>query len=258
MKKRVFVTFACMILCFCLMLGVCAKGTPCDHWFIRHNGDGTAPQIDTAFSYLDRYSAYYMDKAANEQGEKVLYLTFDAGYENGNIAKILDVLKEEEVPGAFFILGNLVWKNKDLLVRMKEEGHLVCNHTSRHGDMSRADRTTFEREIRELEEQYREAMGCDLDPFYRPPEGKFVEDNVKWAEELGYTTVLWSFAYPDWDNGRQPRTDWAKEKILSNTHPGEILLLHPTSQTNASIMKELIVTWKQMGYRFASLDNLTK
>lgn len=225
------------------------------HWYIKHAGDHTQPPRDPCFSFMDAYQAYYLDTKSCES-DKVIYLTFDAGYENGNIAKILDVLKEENVPAAFFILQNLVYKNKDLLTRMTEEGHLVCNHTAHHKDMSKATKEEFEAELKEMEKVYREGTGYELAKFYRPPEGNFVEDNLAWAQELGYSTVLWSFAYADWDNTRQPDPERAKKKILSNTHPGEILLLHPTSDTNAAIMKDLITCWKNDGYRFGTLTEL--
>lgn len=226
------------------------------HWYIKHTGDHTPPERDPCFSFMDSYHAYYLDKNACDE-DKVIYLTFDAGYENGNIAKILDVLKEENVPAAFFILQNLVYKNKDLLTRMAQEGHLICNHTAHHKDMSKATQEEFIAELEEMEKVYREATGCELAKFYRPPEGNFVEENLAWADEMGYATVLWSFAYADWDNGKQPDPERAKKKILSNTHPGEILLLHPTSETNANILKELITTWKSEGYRFGTLTELT-
>ncbi|MDD6980431.1 MAG: polysaccharide deacetylase family protein [Clostridia bacterium] len=229
----------------------------CSHWYIRHTGDHTQPTADPRFSYLDSYKAFYVDKKSNEEN-KVIYLTFDAGYENGNVERILDTLKQENVPAAFFILQNLVYKNPDLLRRMTEEGHLVCNHTAHHKDMSQANKEEFQNELREMENVYREGCGKEIAKFYRPPEGNFVEENLAWAEEMGYVTVFWSFAYADWDNAKQPDPVRAKKKILDNSHPGEILLLHPTSKTNADILGDLIAAWKADGYRFGSLDELCK
>lgn len=224
-------------------------------WYIRRTTDHTQPVADARFSYLKNYPAYYLDARSTEE-DKVLYLTFDAGYENGNIARILDVLAEKGAVGSFFILQNLVYKNKDLLARMVQEGHLVCNHTAHHKDMTRTDRDAFTAELTEMEEVYRAGTGLELAKFYRPPEGRVNEDNVRWASEMGYKTVLWSFAYADWDNDKQPSEAAAKEKILAATHPGEIILLHPTSATNAAILGDLIDAWRADGYRLASLDAL--
>jgi peptidoglycan-N-acetylmuramic acid deacetylase len=239
-------------------VSVGATGKECDHWFIRHTGNHTPPTCDSRFSYMDRYAAYYMDQKAAEDDRKIIYLTFDAGYENGNISKVLDVLKEEHVPAAFFILQNMVDKNLYLLNRMVEEGHLICNHTARHKDMSKADEAAFCAELQKMEQVYRDATGKELAKFYRPPEGKFVEQNLKWAQDMGYTTVLWSFAYADWDNKKQPSEQLAKEKILQNVHSGEIMLLHPTSATNAAILGDVIRTLKNEGYVFKSLTELAK
>ncbi len=228
-------------------------------WYAKRNREHRQPPIEPAYSYIEKYDAYYVDKKHGDADEeKVLYLTFDAGYENGNIEKILDTLKREEVPGAFFILGHLIKKNPELVLRMKEEGHLVCNHTMRHNDMTRiTDEESFSRELRELEVLYRDKIGEEMARYYRPPEGRFSEENLKMAQRLGYKTIFWSFAYADWDNAKQPNEEEAIRKILDHTHNGAVILLHPTSATNAAILPELIGRWREMGYRFGTLDELT-
>ena len=223
-----------------------------DNWYFHHTKDGARPPIPAEMSYITEHNGYFIGP-----DEKVIYLTFDAGYENGNVARILDILKEEEVPGAFFILENLVTRNTDLVKRMAEEGHSVCNHTASHRDMTKIQtKEEFEAELAKMEEIYKEYTGCEIAKFYRPPEGKLSEPNVKWADELGYKTVMWSFAHADWDNAKQPNPESATEKILAETHNGEIILLHPTSATNAEILPTLIREWKKMGYRFGTLDEL--
>ncbi|MBE6599353.1 MAG: delta-lactam-biosynthetic de-N-acetylase [Ruminococcaceae bacterium] len=208
-------------------------------------------------SFIEDHGGYFLDRTVSEN-EPVIYLTFDAGYEKGNVEKILDTLKAENVPGAFFILDNLITTNTDLVKRMAEEGHLVCNHTAKHHDMSSVtDKEAFARELAALEEIYKEYTGYDMAMYYRPPEGRFSETNLIHAEELGYKTIFWSFAYADWDNNRQMSREKAMDKVLSGTHNGEILLLHPTSATNAEILPSLIKEWKRMGYRFGTLDELT-
>lgn len=230
------------------------------NWYVKRNPDHKQPALDPEQKIIEKYNAFYVDPNRGDNSEeKVIYLTFDAGYENGNIAKILDILAEEEVSAAFFILENLISSRPPLLKRMEDEGHFVCNHTTKHRDMSCVDsKEEFKKELESLESMYYNATGKSMKKFFRPPEGRFDEDNLKFADELGYTTVLWSLAYADWDNNKQPSTEYAKEKLLSNTHNGAIILLHPTSATNAEIMRDLIKTWKAEGYSFGTLDMLEK
>ena len=229
------------------------SSSPAMNWYCRHMKDGARPPIPPEMGELEQYGGCYLGA-----DEKVIYLTFDAGYENGNVEKILDVLKAEQVPGAFFILENLVLRNTELVKRMIAEGHTVCNHTARHKDMTAmTSKEEFAKELEAMERVYQETMGAELAKYYRPPEGRFNTDNLKWAQELGYRTILWSFAYADWDNNSQMSPEKAKAKVLAGTHNGEVLLLHPTSATNAAILGELIRSWKNMGYRFGTLDELT-
>jgi peptidoglycan-N-acetylmuramic acid deacetylase len=240
-----------MICCLsCFSFAVSAKEG--QHWYCAHVKDHVRPQADGALSYIEKYDGYYIGK-----DEKVIYLTFDAGYENGNVAKILDVLQEKQVPAAFFILSHLVDKETSLVNRMFDEGHTVCNHTARHKDLSQADRATFEKELNDLSALCLEKTSKPMAKYYRPPEGTFSENNLKWSKDLGYKTIFWSFAYADWDNQKQMSADAAKNKILSNIHPGEVMLLHPTSDTNATILGEVIDQCRAMGYRFGTLDELT-
>ena len=208
--------------------------------------------------FVEKLGGFFIDKNKTDSDtDKVVYLTFDAGYENGNVEKILDTLKDKEVRGAFFVLGNLVTSNTDLVKRMADEGHLVCNHTYHHRDMSKyTDKAEFALELTSLEDAYRKLTGREMSKYYRPPEGRFTEQNLKLAQEMGYSTVFWSFAYADWDNNKQPSAEYALKKILSNVHNGAVILLHPTSSTNAKIMPQLIDSLKSSGYRFGTLDEL--
>jgi peptidoglycan-N-acetylmuramic acid deacetylase len=227
------------------------------HWYVQRNQEHKQPVSDTTQTDLEQYGAYYVDKNHNESNEdKVLYLTFDAGYENGNVAKILNVLRAENVPAAFFVLKHIVLKERSLVERMINEGHLVCNHTMNHKDMSKLSGGEFEAEVNGLATLYREATGQDMPRYYRPPEGTYSIQNLKQAQSMGYKTIFWSFAYADWDNNKQPEPEQAKKKILDHVHNGAVLLLHPTSATNAAILGDLIRQWKAEGYRFGTLDEL--
>jgi peptidoglycan-N-acetylmuramic acid deacetylase len=224
------------------------------NWYIKKNGNST-PTFPKVAEKIDEYSAFYIGKC---EGEKKLYLTFDAGYENGNVEKILDTLKKENVPGAFFLLDNVIIKNTDLVLRMASEGHLVCNHTKNHKNLSSASEEEIKRDITALEKIYRERCGLEMSKYFRFPEGKFSIEALKTVNSLGYKTVFWSFAYCDWDNAKQPSREWAIKNVINNTHPGAVILLHPTSSTNAEILPELISIWRSMGYSFGTLDELTK
>lgn len=250
-------------LCLCCIISffsfsVSASEDTVFHWYCKRNSEHKQPTADENMQWIDQYGGYYIDRAhGDDSKEKVVYLTFDAGYENGNVEKILNVMKEENVRGAFFVLGHLIQKNPDLICRMANEGHLVCNHTVHHKDMSKFDdKEAFSRELGELEEQYQALTGQPMAKYYRPPEGTFDERSLRFASELGYRTVFWSLAYADWDNKKQPDPEKAKTLLLNYMHNGAVILLHPTSATNAQILKDLIVMLKSEGYRFGSLDEL--
>ena len=192
-----------------------------------------------------------------DTGRKVIYLTFDAGYENGCTAQILDVLQKHQVKAAFFLVGNYLEKNADLVRRMVSDGHTVGNHTMHHPDMSKiSEKQAFQKELQDLETLYKEVTGQEMVKYYRPPQGTFSEKNLKMAKELGYKTVFWSLAYVDWNNDSQPTKEQAFSKLIPRIHNGAVVLLHSTSRTNAAILDELLTRWEEMGYTFETLDQL--
>ena len=169
----------------------------------------------------------------------------------------MDTLKKHNVKAAFFLVGNYLQKNADLVRRMVEEGHIVGNHTMTHPDMSAiTDPAAFKAELEGLETLFKEVTGKDLPKYYRPPQGIYSEENLKLAKELGYQTVFWSLAYKDWDNNKQPTAEYALGKLIPRTHNGAVILLHSTSQTNAEVLDELLTQWKNLGYRFETVDKL--
>ena len=222
-------------------------------WGLSFREEGAPPIGNAGKDQLKTYDAAYM----GDPGEKKLYLTFDAGYENGCTEKILDILKQQQVPAAFFLVGNYLEKNADLVRRMVEEGHIVGNHTMHHYDMSKlTTQEAFSKELQDLEDLYRKTTGQEMRKFYRPPQGIYSEENLKMAQELGYKTVFWSLAYVDWNQDAQPKPEEAYAKLLPRTHNGAVVLLHSTSQTNADILEELIRKWKEMGYDFGTVEEL--
>ena len=255
MKKRdLLILLIAVVIALAVSVSVFASSAlSTGSWGLSFRQEGAPPIGNAGKDQLRQYQAAYIGNT----NEKVLYLTFDAGYENGCTAKILDTLKEKQVPAAFFLVGNYIRQSPDLVRRMVAEGHTVGNHTMHHYDMSRlSDKAAFSKELTDLEALYKETVGQELSKFYRPPQGIYSEENLKMAQELGYKTLFWSLAYVDWNNDAQPTREAAFAKLLPRTHNGAVVLLHSTSKTNAEILGELIDKWKAMGYRFGTLEEL--
>ena len=224
-----------------------------DNWGLSFPNEGESPVGNATAADLAQYGAYYLGDTA----QKVIYLTFDCGYENGYTGQILDVLKKHNAPAAFFVVGNMVESAPDIVKRMADEGHIVGNHTYHHPDMSSiSDQAAFQKELDDLSALYRQTTGRELSHFYRPPQGKYSAENLKQAQALGYKTVFWSLAYVDWYVDDQPTPEQAYSKLLPRIHDGAIVLLHSTSKTNADILDDLLTKWEGMGYSFSSLNQL--
>ena len=254
MQKRDLIIIAIAVILAIVMSTTLLLDTlPTASWGLSFRTEGRSPIGPASAAQLAQYDAVYL----GDPEEKVIYLTFDAGYENGSTAKILDTLAQYNVPAAFFLVGNYLKTHPDLVRRMVDEGHIVGNHTMTHPDMSKiSDSAAFEKELQDLEDLYFSVTEQKMPKFYRPPQGTFSEENLKMAKKLGYKTVFWSLAYVDWNNDAQPDPAASVEKLLSRTHNGMIVLLHSTSQTNAQILPTLLENWQQMGYEFRSIEDL--
>lgn len=223
------------------------------NWGLSFQEDGKPPIADVSAAELEKNNAYYI----KETEEKILYLTFDAGYENGYTPAILDALKKHNATATFFIVGHYLESSPDLVKRMVAEGHTVGNHSYHHPDMSGMGKEEFQKELESLENLFFEICGEKMVKFYRPPQGKFSESNLKLAKELGYKTFFWSLAYVDWDVNNQPSHEDALDKLTRRVHPGAIVLLHSTSKTNGEILDKILTKWEEMGYVFGSLEDFT-
>ena len=220
-------------------------------WGIKRNDNHEQPDVgENNKKILEENNGICMGN--NEK--KYIYLTFDQGYEAGYTANILDTLKENEVHATFFITGHYLNTQGDLVKRMLEEGHLVGNHTINHPSITDLTEEEIKKEVMGLHQSLYEKFAYEM-LFFRPPKGEFSQRTIKTINELGYKTVMWSFAYADWDESNQPNKQEAKEKIVSNVHNGEIMLLHATSKTNSEILSDVIQEIKQMGYEFKNLDS---
>ena len=224
-----------------------------ENWGLGFQEEGKRPVGNATIEELAQYNAFF----AEDTEEKKIYLTFDAGFENGNTPAILDALKKHQAPATFFVVGNFISENKDLIKRMETEGHIVGNHTMTHPDMSKiSTKESFQKELSDVEKIYREITGKEMTKFYRPPQGIYSTQNLSMARELGYHTFFWSLAYVDWYQDNQPDPQEAIAKLTKRIHPGAIVLLHSTSSTNAQILDELLDKWEEMGYSFHSLNEL--
>ena len=255
MRKRDLILLFCAIAGAAVLAGIIFSGSALEtgSWGLSFRQEGAAPIGNAGADQLRQYNAAYI----GDTSDHVLYLTFDAGYENGSTEKILDTLKQQNVKAAFFLAGNYIQRNADLVRRMAEEGHIVANHTMHHYDMSKiSTMESFSKELSDLEALYKQATGQEMPKYYRPPQGIYSEENLRMAKELGYKTVFWSLAYVDWNDDAQPTKEQAFSKLLPRTHDGAVVLLHSTSRTNSEILDELIARWKEMGYRFGTVDEL--
>ena len=213
---------------------------------------GAAPEIAAeTVDLLDKTNTYYLDKS----GGNSIYLTFDEGYENGFTGKILDILKEKNVPAAFFITGPYLQRESELVDRMVNEGHIVGNHTVNHPNLAKSDLGTVKSELEELEKAFYEKYGKSM-MYMRPPEGECSEKMLSFAGDIGYKTILWSFAYKDWDTKIQKGGRYAFEQVTPYLHDGCIMLLHAVSSDNAEALAGIIDYAREQGYEFKSLDVL--
>ena len=253
-KRDICILVGALLAALVLTVGILRNDAlPTGSWGLSFRQEGAAPMGSAGADALAALDGAYL----GDTTEPVIYLTFDAGYENGCTEKILDVLKKQEVSAAFFLVGNYMERNADLVRRMVSEGHTVGNHTMHHPDMSKiTDEAAFQKELEDLEALYEQVTGQKLPKYYRPPQGTYSEENLKMAQKLGYKTVFWSLAYVDWNNDAQPSKEEAFSKLIPRIHNGAVVLLHSTSQTNAEILDELLTKWKEMGYRFGTLDEL--
>ena len=253
-KRDLWIIGFVILVTIGLVVGIFARRSiQTGSWGLSFRTEGSPPVGNAGSAQLSRYDAAFL----GDVSQKVIYLTFDAGYENGSTEKILDTLKKHEVPAAFFLVGNYMEQNADLVRRMANEGHIVGNHTMHHPDMSKiSDKAAFQKELEDLEKLYKEVTGEELPKYYRPPQGTYSEENLQMAKALGYKTVFWSLAYVDWNNDKQPTKEQAFSKLIPRIHNGAVVLLHSTSSTNAEILDELLTKWKEMGYTFRSVEEL--
>ena len=219
-------------------------------WGIKRNDNHNQPELGQKnIDLINKYNGIAMGN--NE--EKSIYLTFDLGYEAGYTSKILDTLKEKNVQGTFFITAHYLNTAPELVKRMIDEGHIVGNHTVNHKSMPDLSGDELEDELLKLNQALYEKFEYEM-KYMRPPKGEFSERTLKLTSELGFKTVMWSFAYVDWNEDSQPSNEEALKKVTSNFHNGEVMLLHATSKTNSEIMGQIIDDARAQGYIFKNIN----
>ncbi len=226
-----------------------------DNWGLGFGESGLEkqPSGNASAEELAQYDAYFVGSSQ----EKVVYLTFDCGYENGNTENILNALKKHHAKATFFVVGHFLETSPGLVKQMLADGHSVGNHTYHHPDMSSiSTMEAFQKELEDNEALFTQITGSEMADYYRPPQGKYSTVNLKMAKELGYHTFFWSLAHVDWYEDKQPSHEEALEKLTGRIHPGAIVLLHNTSKTNGEILDELLTKWEDMGYTFQPLSHL--
>ena len=259
MKRHFFIYVT--IFCFIFILAGCGQakkvdqGTGYDNtkigWGLK-KVQGSQPEVPTSYQeLLKKYDSYYLGNTT----EKVMYLTFDEGYENGYTAQILDVLKKTQTPAAFFVTGPYIKNEADLVKRMVNEGHTVGNHTVNHPSMPDVSNEEIEKELSELDKMFFELTGKNM-TFLRPPRGEFSERTLALSKDMGYKNIFWSVAYADWDTKKQKGVDYAIQQVTSQFHNGAIILLHAVSSDNANGLEQIINTAKEQGYTFKRLEDL--
>ena len=222
-------------------------------WYFKpgknHQPATTEPEFE---EMLEKHGGVYI---ANTD-QKELYLTFDNGYEEGYTADILDVLKEKNVPAAFFVTGHYLQDQPELVQRMVREGHIVGNHSYHHPNLVKASEAKIREELKTVEEAYAKITGKTEMHYLRPPRGVFSERTLAVSNKLGYTNVFWSLAYKDWETNNQKGWKYAYDRIMERIHPGAIMLLHTVSKDNAEALGKVIDDLRKQGYTFHSLDEL--
>jgi len=224
-------------------------------WYMvrQKNHKKTRGGVPAGWNLNDK-GAWYLN---SDTKEKVIYLTFDCGYENGYTGKILDTLKKHKAHAIFFVTGEYIKERPDLIKKMKEEGHLVGNHTMHHPNLANCQVSQIKSEITETAKLMKKLTGYDMDLFVRPPAGGYSEQSLAVLKDMGYHTMFWSMAYCDWDANAQPGKQYVIDHFNRYCHPGAMPLMHVVSKSNAEALDTVLTNLEKAGYRFGTVDEFT-
>lgn len=246
--KKVLILFS-LIFFFCFPLTVSATS---HGWGFKKNDNHEQPYIGAYANEIKDTNSYYV----GNKDEKIVYLTFDAGYDNGNMVKIIDILEKYDVEATFFITGDFLNRFSHLVKLISDKGHIVGNHTWSHKNITSLNCNELTKELEKVEDKYFEITNKVMDPFFRPPAGVFNRDSLKQVMNHNYNTIFWSIAYKDWDVSNQKGVDKAVNSVIDNLHNGAIILLHTVSNDNVLSLPLIIENIHNKGYKIVSLNNL--
>ncbi|MCE5169963.1 delta-lactam-biosynthetic de-N-acetylase [Paenibacillus profundus] len=254
MKRYVISSLLVIMLTMTVGISAYAFENHAYHFGFKRSQNGQLPSIDQEGfkNIIDKNGAIFL----GDTGKKVLYLTFDNGYENGLTEQILNTLKDKKVPAAFFVTGHYVKSQPELLKRMAAEGHIIGNHSWSHPDMTQISNAQLKEELDKVKAEVAQVTGKQQMIYLRPPRGIFSERTLAVTREMGYTNVFWSLAYKDWDVNAQKGARYAYDKVMSQLHPGAVMLLHSISKDNANALGSIIDGARKQGYEFIALDQL--
>ncbi len=254
MMKRIWISFG-LVLAFLTASLPCvfAYSNAANHWGVARNKNENPPDAGKKFTNLiEKYDGFYL----GDIKKKDIYLTFDNGYENGYTEKILDVLKEKKVPATFFITGQYIKDQPELVKRMVNEGHIIGNHSWHHPDLTTISDEKLRSEIQQIETEVKQLTGQKEMKYLRPPRGIFSERTLAITKEMGYYNVLWSLAFLDWKVDQQRGWQYSYDSVMKQIHPGAVILLHSISSDNAGALAKIIDDLRTKGYQFKNLDDL--
>jgi peptidoglycan-N-acetylmuramic acid deacetylase len=249
--KKIFAFLYVFVLVLLCIPNVSAKTYG---WGFKRNDNHVTPDIGIYANEIKNTSSYYVGSIS----ERVVYLTFDAGYDNGVLGKILDVLHEKNVKSTFFVTGDFVEREKELLLRIVYEDHIVGNHTWSHKYITKLSFEELDREVKKVETAYSELTMRQMFKLFRPPAGEFDRKSLLNVQKLGYTTVFWSLAYKDWETRNQKGSDFAYNNVMNNLHNGAIVLMHTVSEDNLQALPKIIDGIREQGYTIKNLDYLIR
>lgn len=252
--KRFTILSAVLLLVTIVTAHAAAHPDTAYHFGFKKSRDGQLPSIDQEGfkSVVEKHGAIFL----GDTTKKELFLTFDNGYENGYTGQILDTLKAKKVPAIFFVTGHYVKDQPELVKRMADEGHLIGNHSWSHPDMTKIPNARIREELEKVQTEVARIAGQKEMRFLRPPRGIFSDRSLAACKELGYTSVFWSIAYKDWDTKVQRGWRYAYDNVISQLHPGAVILLHAVARDNAEALGAIIDEARKQGYEFKSLDQL--
>ncbi|WP_407270847.1 delta-lactam-biosynthetic de-N-acetylase [Radiobacillus sp. PE A8.2] len=241
-----------------VILGICLTVMPMNTdaasygWGYKKGTNHEPPEVGKYANILEKYGGYYLDKS----GDKVIYLTFDNGYEQGYTGDILNVLNEYQIPATFFVTGHYVESSEELVKRMVKDGHIVGNHTYYHPDLTTISKEEMKKELDKLEKAVANITSQKSMKYVRPPKGAFSDQSLQWLNEFGYIPMFWSLAFVDWNINDQKGWQKSYNSVIQQIHPGAVILLHTVSKDNADALEHLITDLRKQGYTFKSLDDL--